>query len=42
MAERVYDAATMDVDTDVPDEVAKQITIQYLLVSTRKLMKMAI
>lgn len=36
MAERVYDAATMDVDTDVPDEVAKQITIQYLLVSTRK------
>lgn len=36
MAERVYDAATMDVDTDVPDEIAKQITIQYLLVSTRK------
>lgn len=36
MTERVYDAATMDVDTDVSDEVAKQITIQYLLVSTRK------
>ncbi len=36
MAERVYDAATMDVDTDVPDEVAKQITIQYILVSTRR------
>ena len=36
MAERVYDAATMDVDTNVPDEVAKQITIQCLLVSTRR------
>lgn len=36
MAERIFDAATMEVDTDVPDEIAKQITIQFLLVSTRK------
>lgn len=36
MAERVFDAATMDVDTNVSDEIAKQITIQYLLISTNK------
>lgn len=34
MAERVYDAATMSVDTQVSDEEAKQITIQYLLIAT--------
>lgn len=32
--ENVYNAATMDVDTEVPDEDAKQITIQQILVST--------
>ena len=36
MVERVYDATTMSVDTNVSDEEAKQITIQYLLVSTKK------
>ena len=36
MVERVYDATTMIVDTNVSDEEAKQITIQYLLVSTKK------
>lgn len=36
MAERVYDATTMNIDTNIPDEEAKQITIQYLLVSTKK------
>ena len=36
MAERVYDATTMNIDTTVSDEEAKQITIQYLLVSTMK------
>ena len=37
MAERVYDATTMNIDTNIPDEEAKQITICYLLVSTKKL-----
>lgn len=32
--EGVYDAATMDVDTDVSDDAAKQVTIQQILVST--------
>lgn len=32
--ERVYDAVTMDVNTDVPNEDAKQITIQYVYVPT--------
>lgn len=36
IAERVYDAATMSVDTDVSDEEAKQITIQYLLIRTNE------
>ena len=37
LAERVYDATTMDVDTDISDDLAKQITIQYILISTTKL-----
>lgn len=32
--ERVYDAATMNVNTDVSNEDAKQITIQYVYVPT--------
>lgn len=32
--ERVYEAATMDVDTVVSDEEAKQVTVQHLLVKT--------
>ncbi len=32
--ERVYDAVTIDVNTEVPDENAKQITIQYVYVPT--------
>lgn len=36
MAERVYDATTMDVDINVADEEARQITIQYLLVASKK------
>lgn len=34
--EKVYDASTMNVDTDVSDEEAKQITIDQLLVLTSK------
>lgn len=34
--EKVYDASTMNIDTDVPDEDAKQITIDHLLVLTSK------
>lgn len=34
--EKVYDASTMNVDTDVSDEDAKQITIDHLLVLTSK------
>ncbi|MGB8453382.1 MAG: peptidylprolyl isomerase [Anaerocolumna sp.] len=34
--EKVYDASTMNVDTDVSDEEAKQITIDHLLVLTSK------
>ncbi len=34
--EKVYDASTMNVDTDVSDEEAKQITIQHLLVLNTK------
>ncbi|QHQ60480.1 hypothetical protein Ana3638_06600 [Anaerocolumna sedimenticola] len=34
--EKVYDASTMNVDTDVSDEDAKQITIQHILVLTTK------
>jgi foldase protein PrsA len=34
--EKVYDAATMNVDTDVSDEEAKQITVQHLLIKTVK------
>ncbi len=36
MAERVYDATTMNVDTNILDDEAKQITIQYILISTKK------
>lgn len=36
MAERVYDATTMNVDTNISDDEAKQITIQYILISTKK------
>lgn len=36
IAERVYDATTMDVDTNISDDEAKQITIQYLLISSKK------
>ena len=36
MAERVYDATTMEVDTNVSDEEAKQITIQYVFINTNK------
>ena len=32
--QKVYDVATMDVDTDVTDEEAKQITVDHLLVKT--------
>jgi foldase protein PrsA len=32
--EKVYDASTMNVDTDVSDEEAKQVKVQHLLVST--------
>ncbi|MDF2589336.1 MAG: hypothetical protein K0S41_3177 [Anaerocolumna sp.] len=32
--EKVYDASTMNIDTDVSDEEAKQIKVQHLLVST--------
>lgn len=32
--QKVYDAATMNVDTDVSDEEAKQITVQHLLIKT--------
>ncbi|MDF2951720.1 MAG: hypothetical protein K0S18_1303 [Anaerocolumna sp.] len=34
--EKVYDAATMDVDTEVSDEEAKQVTVQHLLIKTQK------
>lgn len=34
--EKVYDAATMNVDTDVTDKEAKQITVQHILVKTIK------
>ncbi|MDF2610922.1 MAG: hypothetical protein K0R92_2396 [Lachnospiraceae bacterium] len=34
--EKVYDAATMDVDTNVSDEEAKQVTVQHMLVKTQK------
>ncbi len=34
--EKVYDASTMNVDTDVSNEEAKQITIQHILVLTTK------
>ncbi len=34
--EKVYDASTMNVDTDVSDEEAKQITIDHLLILTTK------
>ncbi|WMJ90567.1 peptidylprolyl isomerase [Anaerocolumna sp. MB42-C2] len=34
--EKVYDASTMNVNTDVSDEEAKQITIQQILVLTTK------
>ncbi len=34
--EKVYDAATVNVDTDVSDEEAEQITIDHLLVLTTK------
>lgn len=34
--EKVYDASTMNVDTDVSDEEAKQITIEHLLILTSK------
>lgn len=32
--QKVYDAATMNVDTDVSDDEAKQITVQHLLIKT--------
>ncbi len=32
--ERIFEAATMDVDTVVTDEEAKQVTVQHLLVKT--------
>ncbi|BCJ92630.1 peptidylprolyl isomerase [Anaerocolumna cellulosilytica] len=32
--EKVYDAATMDVDTEVADDEAKQIKVQHLLIKT--------
>lgn len=32
--QKVYDAATMNVDTDVSDEEAKQITVEHLLIKT--------
>ncbi|MDF2803003.1 MAG: hypothetical protein K0S61_2906 [Anaerocolumna sp.] len=34
--QKVYDAATMNVDTDVSNEEAKQITVQHLLIKTVK------
>ena len=34
--EKVYDASTMNVNTDVSDEEAKQITVDHLLVLTSK------
>jgi len=36
LKQKVYEAATLDVDTEVSDEEAKQITIQHLLVKTQK------
>lgn len=32
--EKVYDAATMDVDTEVSDDEAKQISVQHMLIKT--------
>ncbi|MFV0341654.1 MAG: peptidylprolyl isomerase [Anaerocolumna sp.] len=32
--QKVYDAATMNADTDVSDEEAKQITVQHILIKT--------
>lgn len=34
--EKVYDAATMDVDTEVSDEEARQVKIQHMLIKTQK------
>ncbi len=34
--QKVYDAATMNVDTDVSNEEAKQITVQHILIKTVK------
>lgn len=36
LKQKVYEAATLDVDTEVSDEEAKQITIQHLLIKTQK------
>lgn len=36
LKQKVYEAATLDVDTEVSNEEAKQITIQHLLVKTQK------
>ena len=34
LAEKVYEVSTNEIDTNIPDEEAKQITIQYLAVLT--------
>lgn len=34
--QKVYDAATMNVDTDVSDDEAKEITVQHILIKTLK------
>mgnify|MGYP000992874075 CR=1 FL=1 len=36
LKQKVYEAATLDVNTEVSDEEAKQITIQHLLIKTQK------
>jgi len=36
LKQKVYEAATLDVDTEVSDEEAKQVTIQHLLIKTQK------
>ncbi len=39
LAEKVYEIATNEVDTNIPDEEAKQITVQYLAVMTNRIDK---
>lgn len=39
LATKFFDVATAEVDTNISDEEARQVTIQYLLVSTDKMSK---